>query len=321
MPDFTQDRLHQKIKALWAETDAWQDLVEVMCLALKTQEPNNDGTDSGLSRFARLPGLCCQAVGGDQYWADGLSLAWYLFYTAADLMDSVQDQDVPDPWWVELGPAAALNAASGLYFSASKTLGDLHNQLSSRDSADEIINNFYNSFLIMSSGQQRELSNPEPSLEQYWQNTEAKSGMFFALACRNGARLATDDVTRLENLGKYGHHFGLVIQVLDDLDDVRSPEGEESPGQRPELARSLPVVYAMEVSPPTQREHLRKCLALAPIDPKAAKEVLGIIDESGAALYMMTEIERHRKMAAISLDRAEAISPAKEELLLLLQSL
>jgi hypothetical protein len=42
--------------------------------------------------------------------------AWLLFYAAAHLMDSLEDRDDPDPWWQALGPSAAINIATGLYF-------------------------------------------------------------------------------------------------------------------------------------------------------------------------------------------------------------
>ncbi|MCK5315557.1 MAG: polyprenyl synthetase family protein [Anaerolineales bacterium] len=320
MSDFTEG-LQQQIEALWAETGAWQDLVDVMRLGLLFQHSNTTGTDGSLSRLARLPGLCCQAAGGELHWANRLTVAWLLFYAAADLMDSVQDQDVPDPWWDEQGTAAALNAASGLYFSASWALNDLYKHGASQEAALDIANKFYKSLLVMSGGQQSELTNPEPTLEQYWQNAEAKSGVFFSLACRSGARLAIDEVDRLENFAQFGQHLGLVIQLLDDFDEVRSPEGAGVPGQRPELARSLPAVFALEVSPPAQRARLREYLRVATIDPSAAESALDLIDTSGAATYMVAEIERHKAMASSFLENANPAYTAQEELLLLLQSL
>ncbi|HSF81459.1 MAG TPA: hypothetical protein VLA49_09505, partial [Anaerolineales bacterium] len=69
--------------------------------------------------LAGLPALCCQAAGGKPAWADAVTAAWLCFYQAAHLMDSLQDQDEPEPWWTEAGPGVALNVASGLYFSAA----------------------------------------------------------------------------------------------------------------------------------------------------------------------------------------------------------
>jgi geranylgeranyl pyrophosphate synthase len=320
LSDFTAE-LKQQIEALWAETGAWQDLVEVMRLVLFSQQSTNTGPDGFLVRLARLPGLCCQASGGDAQWANHLTIAWLLFYAAADLMDSVQDQDMPDPWWEEQGPAAALNAATGLYFSASWALTNLYHQGTSQETAADIVKKFYESLMVMSSGQQRELTHPEPTIKKYWMSVEAKSGTFFSLACCGGARLATENPDMLENFGQFGHHLGVVIQLLDDLDDVRSPRGVGVPGQKPELARSLPAVYALEVSSPAQRARLRESLRSAPIDPSAAEKAMDIIDASGAGTFMIAEIERHKAIALESLENANPTSLAGEELKKLLHGL
>lgn len=321
MSEYSQANLQQLIEALWAKTNAWPDLVRAMRLAIFAQQSTETETNGRLSRFSCLPGLCCQAVGGDPHWADGLTVAWLLFYTAAHLMDSVQDNDIPEQWWKELGPGAALSSASGLYFSACLALNDFYISGIPLDSANEIINDFFNSFLIMSSGQHQELTHNELTLEEYWKNAEAKTGIFFALACRSGARLATSDRIRIEHLSEFGIHLGLIIQLLDDLDDVRSPVGTETPGQKPELPHSLPVVYALEVIPPSKRVRLRECLRDAPTNSSAAQEALGIIDHSGAATYMIAMVDRQKELASEALKKANPSIPAGNELRQLIHSL
>lgn len=313
LTDFTLE-LQQQIEALWAEVSADRDLIEVMRLGLLGQPSSTTGTDDHLSRLARLPGLCCHAAGGEIQWAERLTIAWLLFYAAAELMDNVQDHELPDQWWQDGGIAAAINAATGLYFSASWALNDLYNHGCAKRAATDIINMFYKDLLLMSGGQQSELTHPEPTLDQYWQNAEAKSGTFFRLACRSGARLACNDVLRLESFARFGNHLGLLIQLMDDLDEVHSPEWEGVPGQKPGLARSLPAVFAIEVSSPDQKVRLRNCLQAAPNDPFAAEEALNIIDASGASTYILAETERHKALALESLENANPISQARDEL-------
>ena len=77
------------------------------------------------SVWSALPGLCCQAAGGRAQLAEPVAAAWLLFYVAAHLMDDLEDQDNPDPWWRSLGPGAAINIATGLYFSAGLALQEL----------------------------------------------------------------------------------------------------------------------------------------------------------------------------------------------------
>lgn len=320
MVDFILE-LQQQIEALWAETGAWSDLIEVMRLALVPQSTSTTGTVGYLSRLARLPGLCCQAAGGEFHWADKLTVAWLLFYAAADLMDSIQDQELDDPWQEVGGTAVALNAATGLYFSASWALNDLYKHRISQDAAHGIVKDFYNNLLLMSGGQQREITNPEPTIEQYWQTAEAKSGAFFSLACKGGARLGCSDLERVDKFARIGNHLGLVIQLLDDLDEVRSPDGDGVPGQKPGLARSLPAVYALEVSSTAKRARLREYLLDAPNNPTAAEEALKIIDASGASIYILAEIERHKTLALESLEITHPNQPAGDELAQLIHNL
>lgn len=274
-----------------------------------------------LSRWIDLPGLCCQAAGGYPEWADDLAVAWLLFYVAADLMDKVQDQDQPDSWWEELGAGAALGAATGIYFSASLALNRLWTNPNTQAAANEVVQEFYNSFLVMTSGQYQGLIQPIPTLDQYWEIAAAKSGAFFGTACRCAARLAISDAEQLSDYYQFGHHLGLLTQVRDDLDDIQPPDEDRAPGQKLELAHSLAVIYALAVLPPEEGERLRMNLAAAPQDARAATELIRLLDQSNAALYLMTEMERHRQTALNAIQRAAQPSPARERLISYLLSM
>lgn len=267
-----------------------------------------------LSNWADLPGLCCQAAGGHPEWADDLAVAWLLFYSAAHLMDKIQDRDEPDPWWQELGSGAALSAATGLYFSASSALSNLIHHPVNPAAAPKIIKDFYDRFLVMTSGQYSEFADPYPSLERYWQLAGAKSGEFFALATRSAARLATSDGEILDNFERFGFHLGMLIQIRDDLDDVRPPEERSVYGQRGEMARSLPVIFAFSVLQPQDCDQLKKNLANAPDDPQAAGEVIRLLNQSNAALYIAAELEHHRQSAQEALQQVVPPSEIYETL-------
>ena len=315
------NRIYQLIESDWAESGAWPDFVEIMRQGLAVKRVKSTDGDQGLTRLTLLPGLCCQAAGGDPLWADDVAAAWFLFYAAAHIMDSIEDQDQPDPWWADLGRGAAINAATGLYFSASLALNNLLKHAATRASATEVITDFNHNFLVMCSGQYRDLVSPMPTLEQYWENAAAKSGAFFSLACRSGARLATDDALRVRMFSRFGHHIGLLVQILDDLEDMHPVQRLDLPGRQPELGHSLAVVYALSVYPPPEQARLRDLLATARHDLGAAQEALTLIDQSGAALYMAAEIERHHRQAVEALEQAAPQPPAGEALLTLLQKL
>jgi len=283
-------------------------------LALPSGGSDKKGLDREPAKWALLPGLCCQAAGGDARWADNLAAAWLLFYTAADIMDSVEDQDEPDPWWQESGPGMAINVASGLYFSASQVLNRLYQYEATRSAAPDVIEKFLNNFLFMCSGQHRDLTNPEPSLDQYWQIAAAKSGYFFGLACQAGARLGTDELEKILGYQQYGYHLGLLIQILDDLEDFHGVQSSSNSVKWTKLKRSLPVVYALQMYSGSNERQLRQCLNDASGHNKASEEAIALLEGSGVVVYMISEMARHRNQAIKNLEQAEPQPEAAEYL-------
>jgi geranylgeranyl diphosphate synthase type I len=304
----------QRIELSWSDTGAWPEYVEFARLALSSERQEGEAASRPSSRWALLPGLCCQAAGGDPHWADDIAAAWLMFYLAADLMDSVEDQDEPDAWWARYGFAAAINAATGLFFAASRSLHRLYLREEISPCAGEMIEDFHTSFIRMCGGQYQDMTISEPSLEQYWKIAESKSGTFFSLACRSGARLAIADKNKLDNFGFFGNHLGVLIQVLDDLDDLHGLSAASLPEKGNGIFHSLPVVYALDVSPKPTHKRLKECLHEASHDPQASLEAYKIIENSGVVLYIMTEIEHHKKKAHECLGLANPRSPAGEQL-------
>lgn len=279
-----------------------------------------DGAEQ-LSHWADLPGLCCQAAGGEAHWADALTAAWLLFYAAADLMDSVQDGDaLPSPL-AQDGQGEALGIATGLYFSAAGILDQLHATPLLKSRAPGVVQDFYRSFMVMTSGQYADLTGGPVDLDGFWKLAEAKSGAFFALGCRAGARLAGDDPRHWKAYGLYGHHLGVIIQVLDELGDIQAPDAATASGQRPQMARSLPVLYALDVLPDAEGKHLRATLQRAPDDPQAAAELVDCLDRCGASTYMQATLDQHRRAALEMLASANPRQPAAGRLQALLEAL
>ena len=291
-----------------------------MHLAL-TGKQASKGEVPKTSRWAQLPGLCCQAAGGLEEWADEVTLTWLLFYAAADLMDSVQDQDEPDEWWREQGSGAALAAASGLYFTGSFLLDRLNHKAGTSPPASSVGAAFYQAFMVMTSGQYRDLIAPARTLEDYWRLAEAKSGAFFRLACLAGARLGTSDQVALSAYANYGMHLGLLIQVMDDLDDIRRLHDLVPTQFIGKIKGSLPFMYAMELSPSPARERLWVCLEASDKDRSAVNALVALLDECQAALYVMAEMEKQRGLALASLEQAGALEPYRDALAALVTDL
>jgi geranylgeranyl pyrophosphate synthase len=237
-------------------------------------------------------------------------------------MDSVQDHDEPEDWWANAGPEVALSTASGLFFTASRILSGLESYGIDPDSAGLIRQTFSDFLLKMSAGQYDDLVTEVPTLEQYWRIIELKSGIFFSLASRAGAQLVLQDPARLDAFEAFGREIGLLVQILDDLEDYQV----EGARQLPRLLnsggkRSLAVVYALSMYPPPKRQVLLDSLHQAKQDRQAAQDAWDLIEACGAGLYVKIEIERHHREALRALDLAQPLPPARQELIDLVNEL
>jgi geranylgeranyl pyrophosphate synthase len=314
------DLIRKSLESVFSNSGAWPGFLTAMRLALSGEVQRAD-PELDSARWALLPGWCCQAAGGDPRSANDLAAAWLLFYTAAHIFDNVEDLDQPEAWWSTLGPGAALNVATGLLFSASLALSQLDHREKTDQAIKEIQLDFYNHLLVMSGGQHRDLLASQPSLNDWLEIAATKSGAFFALACRTGARLATRDPVRLDGFSRFGRSIGILIQILDDLEDFQGLKSQEAPLLPEKIGRSLPLAYAREVLPASLNHQINEKLEIASQDVQAAGEILHLIDASGAPLYILAEIDRQQAQACAGLALAAPEPRAGEILLASLQKL
>ena len=323
-PYLPQNPLYQilnRLESIWAESGAWPSLIEDMRQTLSFSKSKGSRTGYRTTGLILLPGLCCQAAGGDPSRADELAAAWYLYYVAANLMDKIEDQDQLESWLNDLGTGRILNIASGLYFTASSILNNLCLMEATKLVAAEVIRDINKGFLNMCGGQHRDLVWAEPNLNQFWEIAASKSGSFFSIACSGGARLATHEAARINGFSQFGHHLGILIQLFDDLEDLKYFRECRSKNRWTNLDKTLPFIYAREVLPASKYIRLQKCMQDSDEVAEAAEEVFEIIDDCGTALYINVEIERHREEALAGLDQAEPLSTAGDKLVELLRSI
>jgi geranylgeranyl pyrophosphate synthase len=302
----------QKLEQVWTGMHAWPDYLQAMRALLADFSPKSQTGNQLLAKWTSLPGLCCQAANGQADWADEMAVAWMVFFGAANIMDTIQDGDPPDPAWAKFTPGMILNAASGMYFSASVLLNQMKNRDHLREVADEIIAAFYQGFLTMCSGQHQDLATNRPTIEEYWEIAANKSGTFFGLACRLGAHLATQDPQRLNGFHNYGVQLGLMIQVLDDIDDIHKSSSLKNWAK---LYKSLPIVYCLHKGRPQARARLEALLQRGNTNPEAGEELMDVIDESGAVQFLLDEFESQRMKAVFALSQARPVAEYEQDLI------
>jgi geranylgeranyl pyrophosphate synthase len=295
----------------WENESAWPDFVEAMRLLL----PDVDSEPSRNDRWALLPGLCCQAAGGDFQLTKEVSAAWILLHIAGHLVDGVEDGDRVAEIQALGGPGAAINVANGYFLSAALMLNDLSKITHSKNQAHQIGADFYNTILVMASGQHQDINFPQLSLRQWWQVAEAKTGSFFSLACRSGARLATSDTETIAALSDYGFHLGLMLQIHDDVEDLQQLMAEEITTMPDDIQRSLAIAYAVNVLPEAEKNQLQKLIETDLDEPERVNKILDFLDRSGAGLYLLAEMERHYASGVKSLQAADPLPKAADQLL------
>ena len=283
--------------------------------AISPARSSSDESDqTGSSEWVLLPGICCEAAGGEAAWAVDIAAAWFLFYMGAHIMDNVEDQDEPEEWWVDTGPGAAINTATGLFFAASSALNHLHKDGRTQEFAVEIADAFHRTFMEMGSGQHLELSSTDLSIEQYFQVASTKSGAFFGLACKTGALLSVQDQGALDAYYRYGHNLGIMIQMFDDLIDISESRGSVILDDWNSTRLTLPVIYAMDVLQESERGLLKNLLIRAEGNLDVSTQAVEIINQCGASLFVRAEFEKYRSRALDALMATGSTGSAQEYL-------
>ena len=261
--------------------------------------------------FLELPGLCCQAAGGDPSRAESMASLLGTLYLAAHLLDGIADGE---SWVGKEGLLATL--ATACMVTAELSIDrDYHNELNA-EVLRSIREDIHRTVLRACQGQIADLVETRPSLERCWKIARQKTAAVYGLACRIGAQLATSNRNHHALLGEYGFHLGLIIQVGDDIAGLWSRDGYRS-----DIAQkkwSLPVAYTMDVSSISQRNHLQNYLERAGTDLSAEETARQMIMGSGALLYLTAEAERHRLLAGEALKKATCREEARRKLIKIL---
>ena len=271
--------------------------------------PVKRGSNSLLAKLVLLPGLSCESVGGNFRNANSFAAAWYLYYTAAHIMDSVQDKDEPEDWWREKDAGYALNVASGLYFTAAQILNNYCDTDSTSKIATKIIWNFNETFVKMCGGQHLGIVNHIHCLDDYWKVAGLKSGAFFELACWSGAVLGTNNAKAIEGLSSYGYYLGIIIQILDDLEDLQKAKIDWEG-----IQYSLPFIYYQDVVSAAERDRFKEKIRAAENGAIDKNEIWGILENSGVVDYLLIELNRYANLSLKSLEEANVEGLAAENL-------
>jgi len=295
------------LEGLFSQIPGVRGYAEDMHLALHASR----ASESNSTPFVLLPSLCCEVVGGPTPRAIPVMAAWYALMLAARILDDLQDGDTHGTLWARLGSARAVNVATGLILAAPLALLQLEQFGVKSDHLLALLKDTQRAALHACAGQRDVLVQNE-ALEDRWEAAEAIAGEPFALACRAGAMVGDGTSSQVARLNEFGRHLGVLTQIGDDVSDIWQASGRSDLTAGRE---TLPVLYAMTVSSPAARTQLRQLLDLAPHDAGAALRARQMLADQGALHALVFEAEVRRQQARGALHGVGADSPAKDQLL------
>jgi octaprenyl-diphosphate synthase len=128
-----------------------------------------------------------------------------------------------------------------------------------------------------------------------------KTACLLSACTQLGAVLARRDAVLVQTLADYGRYAGLAFQLVDDLlDFTASPKtlGKPVLNDLKQGKVTLPLIYALESAPSTEKSKVETVLAERGFDSVRAEEIAALVRDSGA-------IERTRRMAQEFANRAK----------------
>ncbi len=263
--------------------------------------------------FLNVPALCYRALGGASDVIFPVNCAWILLYAAFYLLDKVEDQETGHILFSHFGGGPLTNLTTGLMLNAGWMLSSTVQAAPGNDSLRAIQADFYRLAVDVCAGQHLDLTIKEPDLKQAWEIATAKSGNFFALGCRMGARLGTEAHDQLDAFTRYGRNLGTLIQVANDYEGLFPNEYGKSDiiiGKY-----NLPIAYCFQVLPEPEKSRLSELLQANAADTQAKQRAQRMVIQSGALLYLYLEAEKHKTLAAKALEPL-ALALEEKELLL-----
>lgn len=167
-----------------------------------------------------LPSLTWEALGEapDDPRLAILNAAHLLFYAFLDLTDDVEDHELTDPLWQQLGEPLAINTGTSLLFLSQLMLERLLAYQVTLPTAYALQRRFSRAGWQLTIGQHRDLSSHRARLSpaDVLQTHRLKTGTSVALYLETPALLAETPEAPQHLLNQLGQQLGLIVQLQGD---------------------------------------------------------------------------------------------------------
>jgi len=138
--------------------------------------------------------------------------------------------------------------------------------------------------------------NLEMAEQQYLDIIHYKTASLFSTACQIGGILAEASPEEQGYLFAYGHNLGMTFQIVDDLLDFRGDEKQLGKPTLSDLAEgriTLPLIYSLHTDGNPSRRRLQHLLKSGKRAEETQREILGIVESTGALDYTFRRAEEY----------------------------
>jgi len=284
-----------------------------------------DGTGaSGGKRMRPLLGLLAYAsITGEHQRALPGAAAVELGHNFSLVHDDIEDGDTERrhraTLWTIHGIPQAINAGDALFSLSRIALHRLTDLGFSDRTVLRLMRLYDETCLALCEGQYIDIQSSAQdelmSVELYFDMIGRKTASLIAASIEAGALLATEDEAVIARYRGFGWALGLAFQLNDDLLGIWG--AEQATGKEPSdvahRKQTLPVIYAHEHADPADRARLAAVYASPGPSPADVRDVIAILERTGAGDYTRDQARRYRDEALAELDAAGVVQPAARE--------
>lgn len=259
--------------------------------------------------------LACQSVAGTVVDALPAAAALELLHNFSLIHDDIQDRSPTrrhrPTVWALWGQPQAINAGDAMFTLARTALYNLRSRDIPPDRILEALELFDSTCLRLTEGQYLDMAfenRLDVTVDEYLAMIGGKTAALIDASVAMGALVGGASPETRYHLGRFGRGVGMAFQLQDDLLGIWGDEaltGKSAESDILTRKKSLPVVVGLQharVGP-----HLRFLYA-EPIQEEQVPQVLALLDEAGARVYVEREAKRVHQEALNALEASGVLT-------------
>jgi geranylgeranyl pyrophosphate synthase len=243
--------------------------------------------------------LVCEALGSDPEEFLDFAAITEVIHNGTLIADDVEDSSEfrrGKPCTYKLfGLDVAVNLSDVMYFLPMLVLSERRAKVPA-EKARRLYEIYVQEMTDLSLGQATDIAwhrglSPadEVTEDQYLQMCAYKTGTLARMAAKMAAVLADAEEETVDKLGRFAESVGVAFQIQDDILDLVGEEFAKGKGglgmDITEGKLSLMVIHTLQKAEPSDREELRRILAMHTSEEALRKKAIGIIDKYGSMEY------------------------------------